>query len=136
MIRYPKVKLNNFYVLISILKQNNYNYYKNLPFKLLNKINIYKDNKIIRTITSDEYYNNIINNINNYNQYWKQNYMIELSYISDFLSIKNITFEVILKDYNLDNLDGDIKLEIIFNNIDGFSIIKKSIKYNQIIEDI
>jgi hypothetical protein len=132
-IRYPKEKISNIYILISILKDNDYNFYKNLPFKMLNKIIIFKDNKLLREISVDEIYNNIINNLSIYNQYWKQNYMIELSYITNFLSIKNITFELILKDYNLDVLEGNIKIEVIFNNIKGFNIIKSNIIYNQYI---
>jgi hypothetical protein len=132
-IRYPKEKISNIYILISILKDNDYYFYQNLPFKMLNKINILKDNKLLREISVDEIYNNIINNLSIYNQYWKQNYMIELSYITNFLSIKNITFELILKDYNLDVLEGNIKIEVIFNNIKGFNIIKSNIIYNQYI---
>jgi hypothetical protein len=132
-IRYPKEKISNIYILISILKDNDYCFYKNLPFKMLNKINILKDNKLLREITVNEFYNNIINNLSIYNQYWKQNYMIELSYITNFLSIKNITFELILKDYNIDILEGDIKIEVIFNDIKGFNIIKSNIIYNQYI---
>lgn len=127
-VRNIKKIVNNIYLLISIVKNDNINFYKFLPFDLLDKINFYKDNKLIRTISSNEYKDIIINN--NLNQYWRYNYMLDINELSNYISLKNIYYEIIMEDFNLNNLE-DFRLEIKFNNIDNIKIVNHNFDYNQ-----
>jgi hypothetical protein len=122
-------KIDNFYLSISVLKNDKIHFYKNLPFDLLDKICIYKDNNIIKTITSNDFLNNIITK--NLNQYWRLNYMLDLNDLNFYISLKTINYEILLKDYDIYNLEGNIKFEIYFNHINDIKIVHSTITYNQ-----
>jgi len=123
-------KISNFYLSISIVKNDNINFYNNLPFELLDRICFYKDNKLIKSITSNDYKNVIINT--ELNQYWRYNYMLDINDLSKYISLKTIYYEFLMEDFNLTNLE-DFRLEIIFNNINNIKIVHHNFVYNQTI---
>ena len=115
---------------ISIVKNDNINFYNNLPFELLDRICFYKENKLIKSITSNDYKDVIINN--ELNQYWRYNYMLDINDLSKYISLKTIYYEFLMEDFNLTNLE-DFRLEIIFNNINNIKIVHHNFVYNQTI---
>jgi hypothetical protein len=128
-VRNVKKKLDNFYISVSIIKNENIDFYKNLPFDLLNKICIYKDNNLIKIITSNDFLSKIITK--NLNQYWRFNYMIELNDLSNYISFKTINYEILMEDFSIYDLEGNIRLEIYFNIVNNIKIVNSTITYNQ-----
>jgi hypothetical protein len=123
------IKDYKIYVIVYVVKNTKNEYYTNFPFDLINKIKIFDNEILIKEINNNEYYNLI--NSQNLNQYWKQNYLIEKSQLCNYISFKNIMYEVDLSNYikNIDLDSIELKIEINFNKIEGFDIVMVKSEY-------